>query len=109
SDGLFFNDFGYTVRCQEVREQIKKQLGIVAREEEQSYSELTAGVLTGYYAKWNLKRSAVPVVKAGSTFAFRLAEDWRPKAEVLWIGENNGEGFGRVRIQANGNSEEEDC
>lgn len=112
SDGIFVNDCGYTVRCEEVRNQIQKCLGIEGKEtvsrdaREDVYTELETGVLTGYYTKWNLHRQAVPVVKAGSTFEFYLAEDLHTDTDVFWVGENTGEGFGRLHLMEN---KWEDC
>jgi hypothetical protein len=110
SDAVFVNLNGYTVRCDEVREQIRKSLKIEEKEvpseaddeKAQPYSEIKAGILTGYYGKWNLHRPSVPVVKAGSTFEFALAQDLVTAEDVLWTGENNGEGFGRLQIIRNG-------
>ena len=73
SDAVFVNQTGYTVRCDEVREQIRDSLKIREDDREESFSEIESGVLAGYYSKWNLKRSALPVVKAGSTFEFVLS------------------------------------
>ena len=112
SDAIFSNEYGYTVRCSEVREQIRDSLDIVEmqcstdcdeRREDMAdcYSEISSGVLTGYYGKWNLQRPAVPVVKAGSTFGFKLGEDLVTEDDIVWTGENTGEGFGRVRIIEN--------
>ena len=104
SDAVFVNQMGYTVRCDEVREQIRDSLKIREDDREESFSEIESGVLTGYYSKWNLKRTALPVVKAGSTFEFVLADDLVTDSEVFWTGENNGEGFGRIRLVENDGS-----
>ena len=112
SDAVFSNEYGYTVRCRDVREQIRNSLNIEEmqcsadgdKSEEDiagCYSEISSGILTGYYGKWNLQRPAVPVVKAGSTFGFRLAEDLVTEDDIVWAGEDTGEGFGRVRIIEN--------
>lgn len=110
SDAVFVNSNGYTVRCDEVRKQIKESLKSEEKEvlseaddeKAELYSEIKTGILTGYYGKWNLHRPSVPVVKAGSTFEFALAQDLVTDEDVLWTGENNGEGFGRLRIIRNG-------
>ena len=104
SDAVFTNQMGYTVRCDEVREQIGDSLKIREDDSKESFSEIESGVLTGYYSKWNLKRPALPVVKAGSTFEFVLADDLVTESEVFWTGENNGEGFGRIRLVENNGS-----
>lgn len=104
SDAIFLNDLGYTVQCNEVREQVKTSVGldeISVGTQEEAYAEIEAGILAGYYAKWNMKRVAIPVVKAGSTFAFRLSKDLELQEEIAWTGEKNGEGFGRLRILKN--------
>ena len=108
SDALFLNENGYTVRCQEVREQIREALGIQEKTdmEETPYSEVETGEMTGYYSKWNLKRAAVPVVRVGSTFEFCLAEDVSVPKKSMFIGECTGEGFGKVAIVPN---DGEDC
>lgn len=108
SDALFLNENGYTVRCQEIRKQIRETLGIQEKSDakDKSYSEVETGELTGYYSKWNLKRAAVPVVRAGSTFEFCLAEDVSVPKESMFIGECTGEGFGKVAIVPN---DGEDC
>lgn len=104
SDAVFVNQTGYTVRCDEVRKQIRDSLKIREDESKESFSEIESGVLTGYYSKWNLKRTALPVVKAGSTFEFVLADDLVTESEIFWTGENNGEGFGRIRLVENNSS-----
>ena len=113
SDAVFVNSNGYTVRCDEVRRKIRKSLKIEEKEmssgmEENAdnYSEIKTGTLTGYYGKWNLHRASVPIVKAGSAFEFILAQDLTADQDILWVGENNGEGFGRVRILRNGDLED---
>ena len=105
SDAIFTGPYGYTVRCDEVREQIKESLGVKEKActetDEEIYAEIETGLLSGYYSKWNLQRPAVPVVKAGSTFEFELEEELSVEEDALWTGENNGEGFGRLRIVDN--------
>ena len=104
SDAVFVNQAGYTVRCDEVRRQIRDSIEIKEDDSSKCYSEIESGVLTGYYGKWNLKRPAVPAVKAGSSFEFILAEDLETDTDVFWTGENNGEGFGRIRLIENDSS-----
>lgn len=101
SDAVFQNDNGYTVRLRDVREQVRQQLGICEKEGEKTYTELEAGELTGYYSKWNLKRAAVPVVKAGSSLEYCLAQDLRVNKDAQYLGECTGEGFGRIAVLRN--------
>lgn len=107
SDGVFLNDTGYTVRSEEVRELVAKKLGL--REvacEDAVYSEVEVRELIGFYGKWNLKRQAIPVVRAGSSFEFVLSEDFSVAEQELYVGERNGEGYGKIAIVAN---DVEDC
>ena len=104
NDAVFVNQTGYTVRCDEVRKQIRDSLKIREDDSKESFSEIESGVLTGYYSKWNLKRPALSIVKAGSTFEFVLADDLATESEIFWTGENNGEGFGRIRLVENNSS-----
>lgn len=102
SDGIFMNERGYTVNCGEVREKIRSALKITeVPNGGNRYSELESKVLTGYYTKWNLKRPAVPAVKAGSTFEFLLGEELVIREQDLYVGERIGEGYGCLTVTAN--------
>ncbi len=102
SDGIFLNERGYTVRCGEVREMIKSALKIAeVPDGGDCYSELEGKILTGYYTKWNLKRPAVPAVKAGSTFEFLLDKELVVRGQDLYVGERIGEGYGCLAVLAN--------
>ena len=101
SDALFTGDTGWVTEMRKVREQIRQKLGIQEKQEEAVYTEIETGVLTGYYSKWNLKRPAIPVVKAGSTFEFCLAQELKVMSKTLFLGELTGEGFGMTEIISN--------
>lgn len=115
SDGIFMNESGYTVRCDEVKDKIAKTLGIEARvkecaknenestvnNENPEYLEIESRKLIGFYSKWNLKRQAIPVVCAGSTFSFILDSDLEIKDIDLYVGERNGDGYGKIKIYEN--------
>lgn len=125
SDGIFLNEENYTVRCNEVQEQIKQfllgekektclseELDVSGRtdteENTKCYTELEAKQITGRYAKWNLKKQAIPAIVAGSSFAYRVQETFslkcrKPLREPLYmlcmpIGEKTGEGYGMLSI-----------
>ena len=51
----------------------------------------------GYMGVWNLRRSAFPVISAGSCLTYVLAEDCDPG--IYRIGEKQHEGFGMVLIE----------
>lgn len=105
SDGIFVNESGYTVRCGQVREQIREKLKIREKKEcgqdQEPYSELEVRMLTGYYSKWNLRRPAVPAVRAGSAFEFELEEELQITKEDLYAGIRMGEGYGRLSVVSN--------
>lgn len=114
SDAMFMGDAGYTVRCAQIREQIKEQLAIVEKASDgtkssRPYTEIEAGELTGYYTKWNLKRPSVPVIRAGSSFEYILGEDLHLPEGPVFLGACIGEGFGRADIIDNGPADEEGC
>ncbi len=112
SDGIFMDGSGYTVRYEQVREQIKKAYGIeelndeVAEKHSEMYSEIEVKMLTGYYSVWNLKRPAIPAVCAGSTFEFLLTKELAIPEGPVYVGERIGEGYGRLAIVPNNG---EDC
>ncbi len=101
SDGVFLDDNGYTVECAGVREAIKSALGIVEKQDERVYTEIETKRLTGYYTKWNLKRQAIPAVRAGSAFEFVLDQDLKLRDQALYAGARKGEGFGRLAVIQN--------
>lgn len=108
SDAIFVNSEGYTVICDEVRQNIKDALGIKEkyRGDGTLYSEIEVRKLMGYYSKWNLKRLVLPAVRAGSTFEFLLDCDLQLTVNQLYAGERIGEGYGKLRIIENTG---EDC
>lgn len=107
SDGIFLDEkYGYTVRRDEVRRQIREALGIQENpvwteneDGERPYLEIEVKELTGYYGKWNLKRQAIPVVAAGSTFEYILEEALTVTKTT--VGERIGEGYGQLTVQEN--------
>lgn len=125
SDGIFLNEENYTVRCNEVQEQIKQfllgekeetclseELNVSGQtdteENTKCYTELEAKQITGRYTKWNLKKQAIPAIVAGSSFAYRVQKTFslkcrKPLREPLYmlcmpIGEKTGEGYGMLSI-----------
>lgn len=109
SDGIFLNETGYTVNCNEVREIVRRILDIKEAKSSVSdklYSELQVRKLVGFYGKWNLKRQAIPAVCAGSTFEFLLGDDLEISEQDLYAGERNAEGYGKLHVIENNS---EDC
>lgn len=60
-------------------------------------TSLTTRVVSGYNAKWNLKKPQIPVICAGSVIVFDVTESMSVDS-VMYIGEKLNEGFGKVRV-----------
>ena len=97
SDAIFLNRNGeYTVYEDEVKRIVAGELGIPADFSDNSYySGIITGTATGYLSVWNLRKPAVPCIKAGSYLVFSLAESYEPKA--MFAGERSLEGYGQIR------------
>lgn len=103
SDGIFLNgEAGYTVRFEEVKRLIGRQLQIPYDEAADEGSIIQTKEITGYNTVWNLKRQAVPAVKAGSVFVYTIASGKKWQAPLRqaqgFVGERNLEGYGQVKI-----------
>lgn len=96
SDGIFIGDYGYTVRYDEVRNKIAKDLNITYREKEKGFAALESKMISGYNTMWNLKKPSIPAISAGSVFSYTLEADC--EIETDRVGEKNLEGYGRVWI-----------
>ena len=101
SDALFMKEDGtYTVYEDEVREILKGRLKISeetgGRDEGEYLSFLQTSLSLGYNNAWNLRKNAVPVIRAGSAVVFHLAEDFC--CDTGWVGERNLEGYGQIRV-----------
>lgn len=102
SDAVFLNEYGYTVVYDEVKELIARDLSIPYKKGEDAGSMIETKEITGYNTKWNLKRQAIPAVKAGSAFVYTIASGTRWEGTkddfVSFVGERNLEGYGEVCI-----------
>lgn len=102
SDAVFLNEHGYTVIYDEVKEIIARNLSICYEQGEDAGSVVQTKEVTGYHTKWNLKRQAVPAVKAGSAFVYTIASGsgWESPKDTSkrFVGERNLEGYGEVCI-----------
>lgn len=108
SDAIFAGETGYTVYSDEVRAILAAALGIPqaesapteAKDHQVSYYDiLQTKIIYGYNSKWNLRKSPVPVIQAGSCFVFRLEENASISNQTLFVGSRNQEGFGLVCVQ----------
>lgn len=96
SDGVFQNENGFTVSCDDVKEMVADYLGIKYNASFEENIFLETKIITGYNTKWNLKKPALPAIKAGSAFMYEASEDCCVKAE--YVGVKNTEGFGKVKL-----------
>jgi len=104
SDMLIHNGIDYTVFYDDVHEMIAKELGISYEPEfeedgktkKDDYSIVSIKEITGYLSVWNMRKTPVPAVAAGSMFSYKLKEDFQMSKE--FCGERCLEGFGNVRI-----------
>ena len=60
-------------------------------------TSISTVVISGYNAKWNMKKPQFPAIKAGSAVVFVPDEDYEIK-ELVFIGDKQNEGFGRVKL-----------
>ena len=107
SDAAFIrngDNAGYTIYEDEIKELVKEELEkeykikIDNKQGDSQYlSYLQTAIRMGYMGVWNLRRSAFPVISAGSCLTYVLAEDCDPG--IYRIGEKQHEGFGTVLIE----------
>jgi len=74
-------------------------LGINADTIDARCSGLSTKIISGYNSKWNLKKPQFPVITAGSSIVFIPEKDLE-LPEYTYIGEQQNEGFGCVRLIA---------
>ena len=97
SDGIFCNDSGYTVDTEEVKKILSGSLGINAEASDEYRSIVETRKVFGYNYKWNLRKSPVPAVRAGSTYYLKAGCD-AVVPEECFVGERNLEGYGQIRV-----------
>lgn len=106
SDAIFVNSKGNpTVQYDEVFEAVKKALRIdTATESSRIISSLQTTTSTGYVSIWNLRRPAMPAIKAGSYLVFHLMDDIKEIPD--FVGERVLEGYGQISVK---DASELDC
>ena len=99
SDAVFNDDSGNpTVFYDDVCDSVKKALNnSVEADVEHMISSIQTTMSTGYLSVWNLRRPAIPAIKAGSYLVFHVKEDIREIPE--YIGERTLEGFGQISVK----------
>ena len=65
-----------------------------------SESGIALTTISGYNAKWNLKKPHIHAYKSGSALVFEVPEDTEMK-RILSIGEKQNEGFGVIELLEN--------
>lgn len=98
SDMVLHNGVDYTIFYDDVYEMIAKELGIVYEREceENTYSIISTKEITGYLSVWNMRKSPIPAIAAGSMFSYKLKEDFEIPKE--FCGERCLEGYGNIRV-----------
>ncbi len=101
SDAVLYNQEGNpTVFYDEVTEIVSKELGIEGAVQSEEYiSGLITGLATGYLGVWNLRKPAVPVIKAGSFLVLKNPGKQLNKG-MYTIGGRRMEGYGQVFADA---------
>lgn len=79
-------------------ETLKSALNLTAELHDKSSVALTT--ISGYNAKWNLKKPHNKAFKAGSALIFKVLDDMTTE-KYLYIGEKQNEGFGVVELIEN--------
>lgn len=75
---------------------LTKALGINGKIDKE-FTRISSSVISGYNAKWNLKKPQFPVINGGSVIVF-TPDEGKELDEIVYIGEKQNEGFGRVRL-----------
>lgn len=99
SDVILTDENGiFTTELKELKNQLG--LGYVADGDLGIETNISAKLITGYNAKWNLKKTQIPAISAGSCIVLDLPED-KEFSEYLYIGEKQNEGFGKIKLYNN--------
>ena len=97
SDTILLNENGIcTVNAEEAVEAVKRELGIPGQQDEKYLTMLQSTTVTGYSAVWNMRKSTMCAISAGSCMVFRLNAEF--ELENTFIGERRGEGYGQIRL-----------
>lgn len=98
SDSIFMDDCGYTTDYSRIKQLVADELGLgYIQDTAVADSRISVDILNGYSAVWNLRKQAVPVVKAGSYLTYKLAEDAIIDKDA--VGERNIEGSGLICVR----------
>lgn len=99
SDIVPICDGRYTVGLEALCKKLEGAANIqITSESINRFTNITSANVSGYNAKWNMKKPQHPVIKAGSVVLFRVKESQKDLAVRYTIGAKQNEGFGRVRL-----------
>lgn len=106
ADAIFVDSKGNpTVQYDEVFDSVKRALKIdTATESAEILSSVQTTTATGYLSIWNLRRPAIPAIRAGSYIAFHLMDDMKEIPD--FVGERVLEGYGQISVK---DASEFDC
>lgn len=100
SDALLMNEIGYVTYYPAVRSVVAEQLGIIEDIECKgggaAYDAIYAAEVSGYNAKWNMRRQSLPAIGAGSVIVYKLKKEWNGDGKTTFIGARNCDGNGEV-------------
>lgn len=94
SDVIISGYFGYTTDLVEVEKYISDKTGLIIPQNAKVY--VTNKVVTGYNAKINLKKAAIPAIAAGSAFECKALES--RQYNIDYLGSFISEGYGKVYL-----------
>lgn len=99
SDAALVKAGRYTVSLEDLCGTLNERVGnlIVTESSLSRFTNISARVISGYNAKWNLKKTQFPVIKAGSAVVFQVSGELTVP-EFFTLGEKRNEGYGRVRL-----------
>ena len=102
SDVVLVDEAGrYAPTFEALKEAVQKAFGSLFEDEAlRKESMLRIDTISGYNAKWNLKKPQFPVIKAGSCLVFDVKKDVHAQ-QFVKIGERRHEGYGEVELLAN--------
>ena len=102
SDIVLLQDGRYTVQMEALCKALEESADVsIPVDSLNKFTNISSRVVSGYNAKWNLKKPQFPVIKAGSVVLFKVSEPKEAREgleDCYFVGTKQNEGFGRVRL-----------
>lgn len=92
SDIVLLENGRYTVSLEDLCKNLDVSVDRINK-----FTRISTRIISGYNAKWNMKKPQFPVIKAGSCVVFEADKDDK-KPEFIYIGTKQNEGYGRIRL-----------